>query len=62
MSTRARCPKCLHRFPWPEGEPWSALEPFERPQVVCPQCHRFVPLVEEPLDESWWNRGQGAKA
>jgi len=59
---RARCPKCLVRFPWPEGEPTTALEPFIRPEVACPGCHRIVPLTEEPLDERWWAWAQAAAA
>ena len=54
MNVRARCPLCRHRFEWPDGEPWTAIEPLRRPRVVCPKCHREVPLVEEPLDENWW--------
>ena len=50
---RARCPKCLHRFSWPNGEPWTALEPLVRPLVACPACHLVVDLTEEPLDERW---------
>ncbi len=51
---RARCPRCFHRFAWPAGEPWTALEPLVRPLVACPRCHLVVPLVEEPLDERWF--------
>ena len=57
-SCRARCPKCFSRFPWPVGEPWTALEPLVRPAAACPTCHRMVPLVEEPLDERWWTWSQ----
>lgn len=55
---RACCSRCFHRFPWPAGEPWTAIEPLVRPQVACPACHLVVPLVEEPLDESWWTWSQ----
>ncbi len=57
---RARCPRCFGRFPWPAGEPWTALEPLIRPLVACPQCHRVIPLTEEPLDERWWRWTQTA--
>ena len=59
-SCRARCPKCQHRFPWPHGEPWTALEPLIRPLVACPKCQRVIPLTEEPLDERWWTWTQTA--
>ncbi len=51
---RAQCPECSHRFRWPEGAPWTALEPFERPEVVCSKCLRVIALQEEPCDDKWW--------
>lgn len=51
---RARCPECTYRFPWPDSAAPTALEPYDRPEMSCPNCHQFIKVVEEPRDDNWW--------
>lgn len=55
--SRARCPECGHRWPWPGTLPTLSESLFfsaEPPTAPCPNCRCLVAIHEEPLDEDWW--------
>jgi hypothetical protein len=52
--SRARCPECGHRWPWPGNVSTAAESPTVRPMVACPRCRLLVSVLEERCDERWW--------